>query len=68
MFLVCFSVTESLENVKAKWVPEVRHHCPKVPIVLVGCKADLRKDAETIRKFKEWKLDMITKPQVFNNM
>jgi len=25
-----------------KWVPEVRHFCPKVPIVLIGNKKDLR--------------------------
>lgn len=30
VFLVCFSVVSpaSFENVKEKWVPEVRHHCP----------------------------------------
>ena len=44
MFLVCFSVlsTTSFENVRHKWVPEVRHYCPDVPLVLVGMKGDLR--------------------------
>jgi small GTP-binding protein len=30
VFLVCFSVVgpSSFENVKEKWMPEVRHHCP----------------------------------------
>ena len=26
----------------SKWVPEVRHHCPDIPIVLIGLKTDLR--------------------------
>ncbi|KAF0978477.1 hypothetical protein FDP41_002297 [Naegleria fowleri] len=52
VFLVCFSVVNhtSLTNVKAKWVPEVRHHCPKVPIVLAGTKCDLRKDKDYIQR------------------
>lgn len=29
-----------------QWYPEVRHFCPKAPILLVGTKADLR-DSET---------------------
>ena len=44
VFLVCFSVlsTTSFENVRHKWVPEVRHYCPDTPLVLVGMKGDLR--------------------------
>ena len=43
-FLVCFSIgsPHSLENVRTKWVPEIRHHCPNTPFILVGTKADLR--------------------------
>jgi small GTP-binding protein len=43
---------DSLENVPEKWLPEVQHFCPGCPIVLVGCKADLRYDPATIRKLK----------------
>jgi len=50
VFLVCFSVVSpsSLENVTVKWVPEIRHHCADVPIVLIGTKSDLRDDRETV--------------------
>jgi len=49
VFLVCFSVISqsSFENVKTKWVPEIQHHAPGVPILLVGTKSDLRKDENT---------------------
>ena len=29
-------------NVKSKWLPEVAHHGPKVPVILVGTKKDIR--------------------------
>jgi len=46
VFLLCFSLIsrDSFNNVKAKWAPEVFHHCPDIPIVLVGTKADLVND------------------------
>jgi len=47
VFLVCFSVVSptSYETVAAKWIPELRHHAPTAPIILVGTKTDLREDA-----------------------
>lgn len=43
-FLLCFSISarNSYKNVLSKWYPELKHHCPNVPIVLVGTKSDLR--------------------------
>ena len=66
VFLICFSLVNpaSFENVRAKWVLEARHHCPQVPIILVGTKLDLREDKETIDKLKETRLAPITYPQV----
>eukprot|EP00731_Ephydatia_muelleri_P015984 Em0009g408a len=65
VFLICFSLVSpsSYENVKAKWYPEVSHHCPNTPIVLIGTKMDLRDDKETIQKLKEKRLTPITLPQ-----
>lgn len=44
VFLLCFSLTAkaSYANVTHKWIPEIRHHSPDVPIVLVGTKLDAR--------------------------
>ncbi|KAI7692844.1 hypothetical protein SSS_08536 [Sarcoptes scabiei] len=54
-FLLCFSVVSppSLENVLVKWVPEIRHHCNDVPIILVGTKIDLREDRETLSQLAQ---------------
>ena len=50
VFIITFSLASpaSLHNVKQKWIPEVRHHCPDRPIVLVGTKLDLRDDEATV--------------------
>uniref|UniRef100_A0A5F4VVQ0 Cell division control protein 42 homolog n=1 Tax=Callithrix jacchus TaxID=9483 RepID=A0A5F4VVQ0_CALJA len=40
----------SFENVKEEWVPEITHHCPKTPFLLVGTQIDLRDDPSTIEK------------------
>ncbi|KAI9272240.1 rac protein [Helicostylum pulchrum] len=50
VFLCCFSLIRppSFENVKTKWYPEISHHAPNIPIILVGTKLDLREDECTI--------------------
>ncbi|KAG7272423.1 hypothetical protein CRUP_013177 [Coryphaenoides rupestris] len=54
LILVCYDVTNhtSFDNVMIKWHPEVKHFCKDVPVVLVGCKTDLRKDQERLGKLK----------------
>lgn len=44
IFLVCFDIgsKDSLDAAASKFVPEITHHCPGVPYILVGCKTDLR--------------------------
>lgn len=46
-----------------QWYPEVRHHCPNTPIILVGTKLDLRDDKDTIERLRDKKLSPITYPQ-----
>jgi hypothetical protein len=40
VFLLCFSVKgpTSFQNIKTKWIPELKQHAPNIPILLVGCK------------------------------
>ncbi|KAJ2413371.1 GTPase Cdc42 [Coemansia sp. RSA 2530] len=65
VFLVCFSVTSqaSFENVKEKWFPEVSHHCPGVPCIIVGTQVDLREDAVTLQKLAKNKQKAIMEEQ-----
>lgn len=43
-----------------QWVPEITHHCPKTPFLLVGTQIDLRDDAGTIEKLSKVKQKPIT--------
>jgi Ras-related C3 botulinum toxin substrate 1 len=65
VFIVCFSVDSpsSLENVKNKWHPEVKHYCPNTPLILVGTKADLRKDGTYAKQLKDTGVSMISETQ-----
>lgn len=65
VFLVCFSVTSpaSFENVKEKWFPEVHHHCPGVPCLIVGTQIDLRDDSQVIEKLARQKQRPVTPEQ-----
>ena len=47
-FLVCFSVADlvTFQNIKQKWLPELRRNNPDSKVLLVGLKCDLRKSKE----------------------
>ncbi|KAG8978852.1 Rho GTPase, partial [Tulasnella sp. 427] len=56
VILIAFSIDtpDSLENVTVKWIEEVRQICgPSVPVILVGCKADLR-PADAPHASEDW--------------
>eukprot|EP01130_Rhizamoeba_saxonica_P006709 TRINITY_DN267_c0_g1_i2.p1 TRINITY_DN267_c0_g1~~TRINITY_DN267_c0_g1_i2.p1 ORF type:complete len:147 (-),score=17.03 TRINITY_DN267_c0_g1_i2:33-473(-) len=46
VFLLCFSTVSvvSLENVQAKWIPELQQEAPNSMYILVGTKTDLRNE------------------------
>eukprot|EP01084_Bolivina_argentea_P065498 119386_1 len=58
VFLVCYSVIskDSHSNVTEKWVPEISHHAPGVPMILIGTKSDLRTD-------NQFKSNMVTEDE-----
>ncbi|KAL4400087.1 Rho GTPase protein Rac1 [Malassezia pachydermatis] len=65
VFLICFSIVSpsSFENAKTKWWPEVSHHAPDTPIILVGTKLDLREDPEMNARLRERRMQPITYSQ-----
>ena len=65
VFLVCFSIVipSSYENVREKWVPEILHHCPKTPIILVGTQCDLREDQNHLKKMARGNMRPVTLEQ-----
>ena len=68
VFLACFSIDsrKSFDNIKENWIPELRHHNPRTPIILVGTKKDLREDyIKNTGRYSE-KKDFITTYEVCN--
>jgi len=62
VFLLCFSVVSpsSFDNVTVKWHREIAHHCPNVPVILVGTKTDLRDEKEVQDTLKSKGLSIVT--------
>ncbi|KAJ7361528.1 small GTPase Cdc42 [Mycena albidolilacea] len=65
IFLVCFNVAcpASFANAKEKWFPEVMHHCPGVPCLLVGLQIDLRDDPIVTEKLDSQQQGVVTSEQ-----
>lgn len=47
-----------------QWYPEVNHFCKGVPVLLVGCKTDLRQDPEVLRELRQGRQEPVTFQQV----
>ncbi|XP_053496105.1 rho-related BTB domain-containing protein 1 [Ictalurus furcatus] len=51
--VLCFSIANpnSLYHVKTMWYLEIKHFCPRTPVILVGCQLDLRyADLEAVNR------------------
>lgn len=46
-----------------QWYPEIQHHAPNIPTVLVGTKLDLRTDTETMQKLADRRMSPISYEQ-----
>ena len=49
----------SFENVREKWFPEVHHHCPGVPCLIVGTQTDLRDDPQVREKLARQRMQPV---------
>ncbi|KDB27437.1 GTP-binding protein rhoA [Trichophyton interdigitale MR816] len=69
VILICFAIDspDSLDNVQEKWISEVLHFCSGHPIILVGCKKDLRHDQRTIEELHKTSQKPVTPEQVCDN-
>jgi GTPase SAR1 family protein len=46
-----------------KWFPEIDHHAPSVPIILVGTKLDLREDPATLESLRAKRMEPVSYDQ-----
>ena len=47
----------------AQWFPEIEHHAPNVPIILVGTKLDLRDDRSTLQALRARRMEPVSYEQ-----
>lgn len=59
--LLCFSIAspDSLVSVSKKWKSELLRFCKRVPVILVGCKLDLRSDFIALKQSQQ-KLEFVS--------
>ena len=62
VFLVAYSVVmpESQKNAEVKWIPEIRHSCPRAPFIIVGTQTDLRENEAVRIKLQKRKQHVLT--------
>lgn len=66
VILICFAIDspDSLDNVETKWITEVLHFCAGLPVLLIGCKKDLRNDPRTRENLARVRQTPVTPEQV----
>ena len=47
-----------------QWISEVMHFCPGLPIILVACKKDLRRDPRVIDELRKTNQRPVTPEEV----
>ncbi|KAJ5072107.1 hypothetical protein M0811_09487 [Anaeramoeba ignava] len=62
IFLICFSLISpsSFENVKSKFIPEIKQNFPNIPIILIGNELEKRNNPIIIEVLKQNKIKPIS--------
>ena len=53
-----------IADVIVQWISEVMHFCPGLPIILVACKKDLRRDPRVIDELRKTNQRPVTPEEV----
>ena len=53
----------SFENIRKKWIQEVKSCAPGVPFIIIGTKTDLRGDSTTLRELESRNQEVVTRAQ-----
>jgi hypothetical protein len=64
-FAIFFLTSKHSSVCSYQWLPEIRLYCPEVPIVLVGCKKDLRRDQEVNEQSQNTPQTLVTSADVY---
>jgi hypothetical protein len=63
--LKCSRLTRAFP--RPQWISEVLHFCQGLPIILVGCKKDLRYDGKTIEELRKTSQKPVSPEEVRDN-
>lgn len=65
IFILLFSIghPNSFKAVEERWLPELQHHCPETPVLLIGACSDLRSSETVAARLKANKAAVITRRQ-----
>ena len=58
-----FEAFEERLLIGKQWFPEIDHHAPSVPIILVGTKLDLREDPATLESLRQKRMEPVSYDQ-----